>query len=553
MGAFLQAIRSLGQHLIQVDVNRGEGHAMRSRWIRATIDLPEYREDTSESWLAFVGDLLRTKCYDFVLPCTDDAILPFVRHRSFFQSLDPNLSKRIAILSDPMFDVCSDKYRSAMLAVASGLSVPEFHELSINDSLLDFIRDNAWEFPFVIKPRCSYDTERRTVKRVYSEKQLHEFITRCTAWESCIVQKNFNGTGIGVYLLAKSGRILAWMAQERLHEPLEGAGSCYRRSIPLPQELLPGIEQAVRSLDYTGVAMFEFKRNSDGQWAFIEINGRLWGSLPLSVAAGCDFPYWLYQMQCENREDFPQQYRIGVYSRKLYGDLHWFFDNLRADRSDATLATRSLGVVLAEWRHWFLGREYWDSFSWRDPVPFFGEVGELVRECYDKLRRRFFPRWKGKRLIKSTMLKRFRDSHSVLVICLGNICRSPFAAACLREKLAGKVEIREGGYYSRMNRSPPEYAHQTAALLGMDLSVHRSRAFSDADLDWADMVICFDEGNYDYLRQRLGGHVEKIWPLGTVLPEKSPWIADPFGTDINGFRNTYAIIQNCCDELILAR
>ena len=50
-------------------------------------------------------------------------------------------------------------------------------------------------------------------------------------------------------------------------------------------------------MDYTGVAMLEFRKNFDkNESVLIEINGRFWGSLPLAVAAGADFPYYLYQL-----------------------------------------------------------------------------------------------------------------------------------------------------------------------------------------------------------------------------------------------------------------
>ncbi len=557
LGAFLQSVRSLGRRSIQVDVNRGAGLALRSRYIREAIDFPDYREESPDDWLRFTGDLLREKKYDFVLPCSDDVVLPFIRHREFFQSLDPDLMRRVAVLSGTAYEISSDKYRSAVLAAESGLPVPEFHERPVDDALIDFVRDHSFGYPLIIKPRCSYVFGtfggRRVVRRIRSEEQLRDFVSKYSSWERCMVQKNFNGTGIGVYLLAKNGRILACMAQERLHEPLEGGGGYYRRSILLPTELLPGIEQAVRSMHYTGVAMFEFKRDSEGRWAFIEINGRFWGSLALSIAAGCDFPFWLYQMQCENREDFPRQYRIGIYSRNLYGDLHWIMDNRRADHSDPSLSTRPLATVLAESRHWLTGHEYWDSFAWRDPGPFFGEVGEMAGEFTGKLRRKYFPRCKGKTLKKETMLRRFPDVRNLLVICYGNICRSPFAAAWLRKKLAGIVEVREGGYLPQQDRPTPEIAQNVTASLGVDLSEHRSRRFTDDDLDWADMVLCFDENNYDHLRQRFAGNVTKIWPLGTLLAQKSPWIEDPYGSNADNYRRTYEAIRECCDLLVAVR
>ena len=45
----------------------------------------------------------------------------------------------------------------------------------------------------------------------------------------------------------------------------------------------------LKELNYSGVAMIEYKLNPEtGDWVFIEINARFWGSLPLAVAAGAD-------------------------------------------------------------------------------------------------------------------------------------------------------------------------------------------------------------------------------------------------------------------------
>src|SRR5436309_4883105 len=103
------------------------------------------------------------------------------------------------------------------------------------------------------------------------------------------------------------------------------------------------------ALRYTGVAMVEFKIDlPTGRWILVEINGRFWGSLPLAIAAGADFPYWLYQMMVEGRRDFPREYAIGIYARNTSQDLEWLRDDLFADRGDPTLATRPLVQVAKE-------------------------------------------------------------------------------------------------------------------------------------------------------------------------------------------------------------
>ena len=49
-------------------------------------------------------------------------------------------------------------------------------------------------------------------------------------------------------------------------------------------------------MPYTGVAMFEFKRNDSGGWILLEVNARPWGSMPLPLSLGVDFPYRWYRL-----------------------------------------------------------------------------------------------------------------------------------------------------------------------------------------------------------------------------------------------------------------
>ena len=58
--------------------------------------------------------------------------------------------------------------------------------------------------------------------------------------------------------------------------------------------------------------MAEFKVNPrTGGWVLIEINGRFWGSLPLTIAAGADFPRYLYELRSRTH-GFPREYRTGI-------------------------------------------------------------------------------------------------------------------------------------------------------------------------------------------------------------------------------------------------
>lgn len=89
----------------------------------------------------------------------------------------------------------------------------------------------------------------------------------------------------------------------------------------------------------------------------------------------------------------------------------------------------------------------------------------------------------------------------VLVVCHGNINRSPLAAAVLRAEQPG-WEVREAALKAWGNpdwKPEPAAAKMRAAAKahGYDLTSHRSRAITEEDMDWADVVLFMDSGNFN--------------------------------------------------------
>ena len=114
-----------------------------------------------------------------------------------------------------------------------------------------------------------------------------------------LLQEYFTGDGVGIEVLADQGEVVYAFQHRRLHElPLTGGGQL------LAGEALPSIPSfyALRPESDEGhalawVAMVEFKYNEQSaESRLMEINGRFWGSLPLAVSAGADFPYFLYEL-----------------------------------------------------------------------------------------------------------------------------------------------------------------------------------------------------------------------------------------------------------------
>ena len=108
-----------------------------------------------------------------------------------------------------------------------------------------------------------------------------------------LIQRYCGGHGVGQMFLARDGEVLIEFQHERLHEwPPEGGTSVLCRSVPLSEyvEIREKSKALLRALNWTGVAMVEYRYDPDaGSWAFMEINGRFWGSLPLAIAASVPF------------------------------------------------------------------------------------------------------------------------------------------------------------------------------------------------------------------------------------------------------------------------
>ncbi len=108
-------------------------------------------------------------------------------------------------------------------------------------------------------------------------------------------------------------------------------------------------------------------------------------------------------------------------------------------------------------------------------------------------------------------------SYRVLMVCMGNICRSPTAEVVTRDcvkrnDLGAKVEIDSAGTHGyHVGESPDGRTQRAAALRGYDLSQLRARKVAPQDLDYFDLVLAMDKSNLDNLQRMASpGQKEKI-------------------------------------------
>jgi protein-tyrosine phosphatase len=135
---------------------------------------------------------------------------------------------------------------------------------------------------------------------------------------------------------------------------------------------------------------------------------------------------------------------------------------------------------------------------------------------------------------------------AVLLVCLGNICRSPLAEAALRQaaEAAGfEVEIDSAGTGDWHVGAPPDPRAQAVARAnGFDIAHLRGRQVERADFDRFDHVVALDRENLRFLeRLRPPGARARISLLLDHVPGRAgEAVADPYFGDDAGFETTWA-------------
>ncbi|HTT78658.1 MAG TPA: ATP-grasp domain-containing protein, partial [Stellaceae bacterium] len=367
--------------------------------------------------------------------------------------------------------------------------------------------------------------------------------------DETIIERFFAGRGVGVSLLASSGRVLQAFEHHRVRE-LAGA-SFYRVSAPLTPDLADACAAIVAALDYTGLAMFEFKVNPEGGWVLLEVNARPWGSLPLPVALGIDFPYRWYRLLTAGEETPAIGYRAGIYGRNLIPDLH---------QALTEAATRGLGRVaqawfmarrLAEMSRLLTGREVSDILVRDDPRPGVVELLDFGRAAWRRAARGL-PGDGGRRRRAHARVAAMHVAAAtprIIFVCLGNICRSPFAAALLRARFGDRrIAIGSAGMMPLPGRPTPPEGVAAAAVRGIDLAAHRSVWLSREIAQSAALLIVFDARTRAALLDRYPDLGARLVMLGDLAELGE--IADPVDGGPAEFARVYDQIAAATEALL---
>ncbi|MGI9512216.1 MAG: low molecular weight protein-tyrosine-phosphatase [Anderseniella sp.] len=146
---------------------------------------------------------------------------------------------------------------------------------------------------------------------------------------------------------------------------------------------------------------------------------------------------------------------------------------------------------------------------------------------------------------------------SILLVCLGNICRSPMAQGAVRLALdeAGMAHIAtdSAGTSGWHVGSPPDpRAVKTALMREIDISDQRARQIDPADFDRFDIIAAMDRNNYARLREMQpdgsAGRVHLLLEFAGELPVRE--VPDPYYGGEDGFDHALDLIEQAARGLV---
>ena len=143
----------------------------------------------------------------------------------------------------------------------------------------------------------------------------------------------------------------------------------------------------------------------------------------------------------------------------------------------------------------------------------------------------------------------------ILMVCLGNICRSPLAEGSLTHKTKHlKIRVDSAGTAGyHIGALPDSRSIEIADKYNIDLRNQRARQFSIADFDKFDIIYAMDINNYEHLIALANNQKERK-KVRMILNEINPGlfesVPDPYYGGDNGFQEVYDMLDKACEKIV---
>ncbi|WP_343329524.1 low molecular weight protein-tyrosine-phosphatase [Polaribacter staleyi] len=143
----------------------------------------------------------------------------------------------------------------------------------------------------------------------------------------------------------------------------------------------------------------------------------------------------------------------------------------------------------------------------------------------------------------------------ILMVCLGNICRSPLAQGILESKVnSKKVMVDSAGTAAyHVGNLADKRSIEVAKKYGIDITNQRARKFVVKDFDEFDIIFAMDDSNYQNILSLARNKEDEQrvrMILNEIQPNKNLSVPDPYYGGNQGFENVYKMLDEACNVIV---
>lgn len=136
---------------------------------------------------------------------------------------------------------------------------------------------------------------------------------------------------------------------------------------------------------------------------------------------------------------------------------------------------------------------------------------------------------------------------NILIVCVGNICRSPAAEAMLSHRLQGKgLTISSAGIGALVGNPMDKTAHEVLTEHGLEHSAHRARQVDSDMLHQADLILAMEQSHIQHIRQMAPEVHGKTFLIGKWLDDMQ--IPDPFRQSKPAFEHVHSLLTQSVES-----
>lgn len=135
----------------------------------------------------------------------------------------------------------------------------------------------------------------------------------------------------------------------------------------------------------------------------------------------------------------------------------------------------------------------------------------------------------------------------ILMVCLGNICRSPLAEGILKSKLPNSYTVESAGTINmHEGKSPDHRSIKTGKNNNVDISKQKSRHFTATDFEVFDRIYCMDRNNVKDVLS-LAANDQHRKKVSLILDNEE--VPDPYWGAEKDFDHVFQLLDKACDKL----